>query len=336
MVRADVRQFAKGMRGGNSMRIILNSDILHMTRLLATGLARHIDVFCREAAQSRAVLVLPRTVILENERHQLGLYNEAVAQLKAASLTLAQWGVAVPPFTAEDLIRNVDLTNALQATGITVEVQAATIDDYQDAERRASLHLAPQSPDTKTDEMRDLVIWAIALRIARQDGGAMLVSRDEIHSDERGSEEAMRASLFRAKTLDNALDELGRVSPAAAMARSVLATIWSELRATGMPFPDDVPSRRFSRLQFVADNEGHANTRLTFEITTAEGKLAGDAHIFQGTPSTIQANLTGLTLEGRQWREGALSLSADHQLPKITSPSADRMADLRNIIEGRQ
>ena len=147
----------------------------------------------------------------------------------------------------------------------------------------------------------------------------------------------MRASLFRAKTLDDALDELGRVSPAAAVARSVLATIWSELRTAGMPLPDDVPSRRFSRLQFVADNEGHVNdTRLSFEITTAEGKLAGDAHIFQATPSTIQANLTGLNLEGRQWREGSLSLTADHQLPKITSPSADRMADLRNIIEGKQ
>jgi hypothetical protein len=317
------------------MRIILNSDVLHMTRLLATGLARHIDGFCREAAQSGAVLVLPRTVVLENERHQLGLYNEAVDKLKGASQTLAQWGVAVPPFQAEDLVRNVDLPDALRATGIPVEVQAATLGDYQDAERRASLHLPPQ-PDTKTDEMRDLVIWAIALRIARQDGGAMLVSRDEIHSNERGAEEATRAGLLRSKTLDDALDQLGRVSPAAVMARSVLATIWSELRAAGLPFPDEVPSRRFSKLEFVADNEGHANARLSFEITTAEGKLAGDAHIFQATPSTVQANLTGLTLEGSQWRHAALSVSADRQLPKVTSPAADSMAELRDIIEGNQ
>lgn len=75
------------------MRIILNSDVLHMKeRLLATGLARHIDEFCREAAQFGAVLVLPRTVLLENERHQRGLYNEAITELKKASSTLAQWG----------------------------------------------------------------------------------------------------------------------------------------------------------------------------------------------------------------------------------------------------
>ena len=131
------------------MRIILNSDVLHMTGLLANGLARHIDDFCREAKQSVAVLVLPRTVILENEHHQLKLYNDAVDKLKAASSLLAKSGVVVPTFTAEDQIREVDLTTALQATGITVEVQAATLDDYRDAERRASLHLAPQSPDAK-------------------------------------------------------------------------------------------------------------------------------------------------------------------------------------------
>jgi hypothetical protein len=142
--------------------------------------------------------------------------------------------------------------------------------------------------------------------------------------------------LLRVKTLDDALDQLGRVSPAGAQVRSVLATIWSELRAAELPLPDDVPSRRFSNVQFVADNEGHANTRLTFEIVTAQGKLAGDAQIIQVAPLNIQANLTNLTLEGQQWRTGSLSLRADRQLPKITSSVADRMADLRNIIEGKQ
>jgi hypothetical protein len=316
------------------MRIILNSDVLHMTGLLANGLARHISEFCREAANSGAVLVLPKTVILENERHQLRLNKEEVAKLNAAASTLARYGLAVPHFVAEDMIPNVDIQNALQATGIMVEIEAASFDDYQDAERRASLHLSPQSPDTKSDEMRDLVIWAIALRIARQDGRAMLVSRDEIHSDERGSEEAAQAQLLRAKTLDDALDQLGQVSPAAAMARSVLGTIWKELKATGMPLPEEVPSRRFPRLQFAADDEGHANTRLSFEIATPEGKLTGDAHIFQATPSTIEANFTRLNLEGQQWKLGSLSLDVDHQLPMITTPAAGRMVDLRNIIEG--
>ena len=243
-----------------------------MNRLLATGLARHIDDFCREAAQSGAILVLPGTVVLEHERHQTRLYKDAIANLRTAASTLSQCGINVPPFDAEVQIRNVDLTETLKATGILVEVHEATIDDYRDAERRASLHLPPQSPDTKTDEMRDLVIWAIALRIARRDSVAILISRDEIHSDELGSTEAAAAGLRRAKTLDDALDHLGRTSPATALARSVLAAVWIQLRETGLPLPDEVPLRRFSRLQFSADDEGRVNAKLSFEITTAEGK----------------------------------------------------------------
>lgn len=52
------------------MRIILNSDVLHTKRPLATGLPDHLDRFCRDAATAGAVLVLPRTTLLEIERHQ--------------------------------------------------------------------------------------------------------------------------------------------------------------------------------------------------------------------------------------------------------------------------
>lgn len=183
--------------------------------------------------------------------------------------------------------------------------------------------------------MRDLIIWAIALRVARQHNGAILVSRDKVHSGDLGADEATQANLFRARTLDDALDQLGSASPAATLARAVLAIIWDELKGAGLPLPTDVPLRRFLRLHFVADDEGHANTRLSFEIATTEGKLTGDAHIFQATPSTIQANLTGLALDGQQWGPGSLNLTANHQLPEITSPSTDRLADLRSIIEGR-
>ena len=109
------------------MRIILNSDMLHMNRLLDTGLARHIDEFCRESAQFGGILVLPRTVILENERQQQSLYEEAVAKLEAARQTLAQCGIAVPAFRPEDVLRKVDLPTALRDTGITVEIENPTI-----------------------------------------------------------------------------------------------------------------------------------------------------------------------------------------------------------------
>ena len=60
--------------------------------------------------------------------------------------------------------------------------------------------------------MRDLIIWTIALRLAKTGGGAILISRDEVHAHQRGSVEADAAKLHRAKTCDEALDLLGGVS----------------------------------------------------------------------------------------------------------------------------
>src|ERR1700688_3993941 len=97
------------------MRIILNSDVLHFTRLLTTGLPKHIEEFCRKAAEFGAILALPRTVILENQRQQQKLCDEATAELEAAAALLTQWGVEVPKFSASDLIQRTDLQSTLKS-----------------------------------------------------------------------------------------------------------------------------------------------------------------------------------------------------------------------------
>jgi hypothetical protein len=184
--------------------------------------------------------------------------------------------------------------------------------------------------------MRDLVIWTIALRLAREGAGAILISRDEVHAHQRGALEADAAKLHRAKTFDEALDLLGAVSPTGALARSVLFKIWNDLKSAGLPVPEEVPSGRFSRLLFVAGQEGHANTNLNFELPIGEGPLIGSAHIFQVSPGIIKVDLTGVQIGAQQWRTGRLSITVLGELPKITHPLADRIIELRNLIEGRQ
>jgi hypothetical protein len=240
----------------------------------------------------------------------------------------------VPPFSPSDLIQKIDLVSVLMATPIKVEIHDPTLEDYRDAEQRASLHLAPQAPDTKADEMRDLIIWAIALRLAKRDGGAILVSRDEIHVHDRGSAEANVAKLYRAKTFDETLDLVGAISPAGALAKSVLVTVWNELKSAGLPVPEEVPSGRFYSMSFAAGDEGHANTNLNFEFATDDGPFSGSAHIFQASPAIIQAELTGLQIGGQRWKNGKLSISLPGELPKITHPMGERISELRNIIEG--
>ena len=116
----------------------------------------------------------------------------------------------------------------------------------------------------------------------------------------------------------------------------MLATIWDELKASGLPLPDDVPSRRFSALQFSVDDEGHINIRLNFDFATGQGKLSGDAHIYQLAPSSIQAAFTRLTIEGAPYGTGTLYVLVNGQLPKPTSAVDERMSELRDMIEGNQ
>jgi hypothetical protein len=72
------------------MRIILNSDVLYSSRLLMTGLPKHIDDFCRKADEFGAILALPKTVLLESQRQQQKLCDEATAQLEEAASLLTQ------------------------------------------------------------------------------------------------------------------------------------------------------------------------------------------------------------------------------------------------------
>src|SRR2546421_10451680 len=116
--------------------------------------------------------------------------------------------------------------------------------------RRACLHLAPHPPDTESDEMRDFVIWAIALRLARVDT-SILLSRDKLHTHVRGEEEARAAGLLRAKDVDEGLELLGVESPTAKLVRSILEPIWSDIRDERLPLPEMFQLRRVEEAAFI-------------------------------------------------------------------------------------
>ncbi len=194
------------------MRIILNSDVIHTNRRWAKGLPPHIKKFCHAAKLAGAVLVLPRTVLLEDERHQTTLGTSLLQDAEKAISALRDAEVELPEIHIPKEMQNVSVVDALRAVGVTVEVEDPNLDDYREAERRASLHLAPHPPEGKSDEMRDLVIWQVALRLAAQDGPALIVSRDEVHIHERGEPEATIAQLLRAKSFDDALSVLAEHS----------------------------------------------------------------------------------------------------------------------------
>jgi len=131
--------------------------------------------------------------------------EQAIAVLKAMNSALPE--IPIPK------LPSLGVVDALRATGVTVEIEDPALDDYREAETRAALHLAPHPPLSDSDEMRDLVIWQVAIRIAKRDGGACMVSRDEVHVHERGASEAGGVRLYRARNFEEAVEVLLQKSP---------------------------------------------------------------------------------------------------------------------------
>jgi hypothetical protein len=312
--------------------VILNSDVIHTSLLIANGLPAYIDEFCREAASLGASLVLPRTTVLENQRHQEELTENLIAKIENAVTLLKEWSVEVPEIFPRQLIPKPDLVSALALTGVRVRVEEPALREYRDAENRACLHLPPWPPDTKSDEMRDLVIWELALRLAKEHGKAILVSRDKIHTGDSGAAEAEAAGLLRARDFDEALDLLGRESPAAKLAGSVLQTVWSELIGNGLPLPNEASVRRVRQSQFVTDDLGRAEGRFQFSVDGPEGTVTAEAAAEHSAPNTVVVHLREITVAENAWKTGELTVQATGELPTVAGPAAERLTELRKMI----
>lgn len=319
----------------------MNSDVLFAKRLISTKLPRHIEQFFRDAKEAGAVLVIPRTTLLEYERIQSERSEELALDIENAAGLLTRLGVAIPKVDAAALAKAGDLPTLAHAAGITVEIEAPVLEDYQDAERRACLHLSPQPPSTRQedeeeedqpDEMRDLVIWAVALRVARRDGRALLVSRDEVHSHERGGEEATACGLLRARTFDEALELLGRETPAGALARRLLTPVWQPLRAAGLPLRPELTLRRVTHPTFTADALGRATLGVFSFATNVDGGILTASVLLQQTPGAIKCELSQVMIGPNVWHDGSLSTSVPGELPVVASPTQERLEALRENI----
>jgi hypothetical protein len=306
---------------------------LYSSRPLSTGLPGHIKEFCKKASNVGAIIVLPRTVLLEIERLQIDLHRQTAAELEKAAKLLRAHGIRVPEFAASEFAKPCDIAELIRQTGIRVEEVDANLDDYRDAEYRAAHHLPPQGPEPKSDEMRDLVIWTIALRIAKGFGGSILVSRDKVHSGESGSEEARSSGLQRATSVDEALEMLEQRTAPADFARKVLQMAWNQIIVTGLPIPEDLAQALLSNLEFETDAAGFANAKMELKAPTLEGVLTGNLRIQTLSGSKVQVEMTNLSVNERQWQDGHIRVIAEGEVPRLVTSAAERLRDLRDTLD---
>jgi hypothetical protein len=321
------------------MRVVINSDML-FTTYLVQSLPAWLERFAKDCRSVKAPLVVVRTALLEIERHQAKLAEQRVAACEDAKVLLAGYGIDSAMFSPSEVVRPADIVALLRATGAKLEVIEPTLSDFEDAQRRAALHLPPLPPKSETDEMRDLVIWSVACRLAKSDGGAILLSRDKVHTGVDGDAESSAINLHRVSSFDLALDLLGvgtLDSPRAKLAISVLDSLWPAIReGLPLPVPPENSVRRLGDLLFVQGEHGLARVAFSFRaLTVAKKTLAGRAEIESNSDDRIEIAFHDLAIEGVSLDPPNRSLILTGTLPATATDLSDRVQDLREALAGQ-
>jgi hypothetical protein len=112
------------------------------------------------------------------------------------------------------------------------------------------------------------VIWILSLRLAKEHNGAVLLSRDEVHTHNRGDDEANEVGLVRFNNVDQALEFLGSQSPVATRIRVILESVWEELRTQGFPITEFPATLAVLSSRFVQGDLGLAEAEARIRIKT--------------------------------------------------------------------
>jgi hypothetical protein len=314
------------------MRILINSDVLYPTSPMIT-LPQWLSTLAATCAQHGHTIVIPETALLEFNRRQEELVDTAERDLKGAYAVLDQYGLQHQDPEPGDVVKVADLPALLSSLGVAVEVDVPTLADYQEAHRRACLHESPQPPDTKSDEMRDLIIWATAIRHARNDGGAILLSRDTVHVHPRGDDEATQVALVRLKTTNDLLEFLGVQTPAGRQIESLLAPAWAALRSAGVPVGTAPTLISVISPAFVQGTEGLSSASCKLKVRVDDSAvLSGSAQFDFPGNKLEKVTLTDLRIGSGPLLESQ-SVEVESPLNPTPGEFQDRMKYLIELLE---
>ena len=277
------------------VKVLVNSDITYSQgRSFLISQVRTLAEACRDR---NFEIVVPTTTIMEFERQVLVVAAQERKALADAAALLDRFDIGHREVKPEDLIRTRSLDDLLRETGVKVEVISPSLEDFNDAHRRASLHLSPQPASQglkkEPDEMRDLVIWAVAIRVAKEQGGALLVSRDTIHSGELGREEAASVGLSIAASVDEALRFFQIETPDAKLFIEMLGPLWDSLPALGLAVPHDLTVSEVRNARFVRGPGGVSFASATVRLPTEAGERTVVIQLRPKGDPSVRVNIDG-------------------------------------------
>ena len=150
-------------------------------------------------------------------------------EIKNANTLFQKYNIETPSIDPEKLPKLPDLVQLIRDTGITCKIEEPTLQDYNKAHQRACLHENPKPPQEKSDEMRDLVIWDISIRIAKENDSTLLMSQDKVHTHTRGDNEASDSNLIRCQSFERGYEALDIATESSKEIRLLLEKVWVNL-----------------------------------------------------------------------------------------------------------
>lgn len=255
------------------MKILINSDFLFSTSLIKDKLPRQISEFLLACKNRGHEIVMPLTTLLEFNRKQNEFVNKEIATLNDAGKKLTEYGINVEKYHSSDLVKPPDLIQLIKDVGVSCNLERPTNNDYENAHRKACLRESPHPPDTKSDEMRDLVIWEISLRIAKENNGAILLSRDEVHTHHRGDKEASEYGLIRCNSIERAYESLSIETASAKIIRILISKVWKEIIESSLPILDGGQVVSITNPIFHDTDRGSSIVTCNVHFQTGDGKV---------------------------------------------------------------
>ncbi len=318
------------------MKLILNSDVINQEHLVTDHMPIGLQKLFRTCSSAGHTIIIPLTTLYEFDRKQSEFVQGESSKLESAYKLLDKFKIRYSRMEPPQVVRPPDLIGLVKQYVEDVLVEEPTFEDLREAHKRACLHQSPHPPDIKSDEMRDLVIWVMALRFASRDGGALLLSRDMVHTHERGNDEANLVGLFRAKSVDEALEFLDVETPSGILVKELLATIWVDLLDAGLPLTPTFSLRGVSEVRFVQGVHGLELASFTFKAKTPDGRIIQSltrTDIIDGI--ITQATLSEITLGGETWQENPLPLviSTNKSFSSEPDDFQERISALRSLLE---
>jgi len=278
-------------------------------------------------------IVIPLTTLFEFKKKQSEFVNMEIATLNSAGNKLTEYGINVEKYQSSDLVKLPDLIQLIKDVGLSCDLEEPTKNDYENAHRKACLRESPHPPDTKSDEMRDLVIWEISLRIAKENNGAILMSRDEVHTHHRGDKEASEYGLIRCNSIERAYESLIIETASAKKIKELIGKVWKEIIESSLPVVDG------GRVVSIKNPIFHDTDRGSSIVTCNIHFHTGDGKKISSFLSMEYVNDYPFVLEFRDIKIDEMASIEDVKLhfeePVISGVDLnERMNNLRELMKG--